>query len=201
MTKNDLIEIIINSPSINRTLNKLEPYELRDDMRQYFYLEVCEETFEKLFEVYNRCDVCLERWAGQLIKNQFKNTNSPFYKMYRKDKTNNYDVERLVELYNWTESNDSLENTENVLRNIDKLLVKFHNEDDYDLMIDKNYQRVRSFLNHIHPRRSKLFIEHWINGKTIRQISKQYRIKYSTVIYNIRTTEQLIRDNLKFQNE
>lgn len=200
MSKNDLIEIIINSASINATLNTIQPYELQDDFRSHFYLQLCEKSYEKLLEAFNRCDTCLEQYAGAIIKNQLKSNNSSFHKIYRKDTT--VDSERLIDVYS------SLENYSNdnyYKKNVDKIIQKFQGEaeeePEYKNRIEKNYQRVLSFLNHIHPRKSKLFIEHYVNGKTLRQISKQYRIKYTTVVYNIRQTEKLIKEKLKFENE
>jgi len=207
MSKNELIEIIINSASINATLNTIQPYELQDDFRSHFYLQLCEKSYEKLLEAFNRCDTCLEQYAGAIIKNQLKSNNSSFHKIYRKDTTINNDVEILIGQFNKAETTYA-ENgfaNEHWLKFVEKNIDRFNGDDteeeEYKRRIEKNYQKVLSFLNHIHPRKSKLFIEHYVNGKTLRQISKQYKIKYTTVVYNIRQTEKLIREKLKFENE
>jgi len=166
-SKNDLVSIIINSKSINATLDNVEPLELRNDFRQHFYLQLLEISFEKLLEVHNRGKGSLEAFAGTIIRNQLKSNNSSFHKIYRKQHT-----QELQDV------NDSI-------------------EVEYDHQIDSDYQKILLFLNHIHPKRAVWFREHYVNGKTIRQIAKQYKVNYRTINYSIRSTEEMIRKKLK----
>jgi antitermination protein Q len=172
-TKNELITFIYNSKSINATLNKVTP-ELRDDFKSHFFLQLLEKDFEKLLEIYNKCETCLEAYAGAIIKLQLKSNTSSFYKIFRKG--------TAIEL---TDKHFQEEQPEA--------------EVEFDASFKMNYDNILAMLNHIHPRKSKLFLEHYLNGKTIKQISLQYKIKYTTIHHSIRKTEEYIRQNLKYK--
>ena len=197
MTRDDLISIIINSKSINATLKTIQPTDLRDDFRQHFYLQLLEIAFEKLLAIYNRGGTSLEAYAGGILRFQLKSNNSSFYKIYRKNTAfciedrdgveKDYDNKKVVEGY---------EHIQGYLKAADDIT-----DEQAFIIEEKNYQNILSMLRHIHPKRSKLFIEHYVNGKTIMEISKKYKIKYRTVHHSIRTTEQYLRDNLKFESD
>lgn len=177
LTKNQLIAIIINSPSINNTLNQLQPAHLRDDIRQYFYLLILELPEEKLQAAYNRCDTCLEAFAGTIIRNQFKSSTSPFYKLYRENK----DTTAAVEHYYKVIGTDT------------------EIEKEIQLTEQTNVDNVLDFLRAVHPKKTTLFKEYYLKGKTIKQISQKYNIKYRTVHHTIRETEKLIKEHLKYK--
>lgn len=177
MTKNQLINLIINSPTINTTLDKVQPEDLRLDFKQHFYLQLLEKTEEKLLYEYEKGPDCLIKFAAAILKLQLKSNTSSFHKLYRKKQA-------LNDYYAHFDTISEIE-----LGSSPETLKKI------------NYDNIILALNHIHPKKAKLFIEHYINQKTLKQISQQYKIKYSTVVYNIRSTENQLKRDLKFELE
>lgn len=169
-TKNDLITIIINSPTINNTLNTIHPVELRADFRQHFYLQLCEVPEQKLLSCYHNCT--LESYAGAIIRNQIKSDSSSFFKLYR---SNLSTPDATTHYYNLISTDES---------KIDE---------------HKTIEAIHSFLRALHPKKVTLFKEHYFKGKTIPEISKKYKIAPRTVYHIIKETKDLIRQHLKEQ--
>lgn len=62
-----------------------------------------------------------------------------------------------------------------------------------------NVDNILNFLRAVHPKKTTLFKEYYLKGKTIKQISQKYNIKYRTVHHTIRETEKLIKEHLKYK--
>ena len=176
MFKEDLIKLIINCSTIQNTLSKVQPEHLREDFKSHFYLQLLEKTEEKLLNEYLKCDDCLIKFAAAILKLQLKSTTSPFYKLYRQ--------EHDLKSYKKHLETESIEDCH-----------------EKEIINKKNYYNIISVLNAMHPKKSKLFIEYWINGKSLTEISLQYNIKYRTCHKSIRATEAYIRLVLKFEGE
>jgi len=176
MNKEQLTNLIINSPSINATLNNLNPEYLRDEMKQYFLLLILEKPEEELLAIYNKCNTCLEHYAGSIIKLQFKSSTSPFFKQYRQENRAQNAKEQYYDLL-------TIDTTE---------VATAHTEEEI------NIKRIKQYLDSIPPKKSIIFSEYYFKGKTLKEIAKKYKMKYTTVRSIIKTTEQLLRDNVTY---
>lgn len=176
MNKEQLINLIVTSKTINKTLNKVTP-SFRDDFRQFIFLQVLELTEEKLLSEYLRCDTCLYKYVGGIIRNQLISDKSPFYLQYRKD---NSTPEALNHYYNTTHPD-----TEDI--------ITAHKQEQL------NVDNILNFLRSVHPKKTTLFKEYYLKGKTIKEISAKYNIKYTTVRSIIKTTEALIKEKVTYK--
>lgn len=81
MDKNKIIEQFWNSKEVNEAFNKMQPQELRYDLKAEVFLVLCEMDEEKLIGLYQRCE--LKFYIVRTMLNMIKSDRSTFYKNYR----------------------------------------------------------------------------------------------------------------------
>lgn len=81
MVKNKIIEQFWNSKEVDEAFNKMQPEELRYDLKAEVFLVLCEMDEEKLIGLYQRCE--LKFYIVRTMLNMIKSDRSAFYKNYR----------------------------------------------------------------------------------------------------------------------
>ena len=79
--RNEIIYNLYTGKNFADCLSKMEPYELREDLKQEVIAIICELPDEKLFELYR--NKILDFYTVKIILNQIKSSTSPFFKKYR----------------------------------------------------------------------------------------------------------------------
>jgi hypothetical protein len=81
MVKSKIIEQFWNSKEVDEAFNKMQPEELRYDLKAEVFLVLCEMDEEKLIGMYQRCE--LKFYIVRTMLNMIKSDRSSFYKNYR----------------------------------------------------------------------------------------------------------------------
>jgi hypothetical protein len=79
---NDYIEDLYNSPKINNLIAKIEPADLRDDLKQELAVCLLEYPCVKIAHINSKNE--LPFFAARIILNMAASKTSPFFKKYRK---------------------------------------------------------------------------------------------------------------------
>jgi DNA-directed RNA polymerase specialized sigma24 family protein len=86
MTRSQIIEELYNSKEIKQALMKMQPANLRDELKQEMFLNLCAITEEKFWSIYNNNGVDgLKFWLVRTMLNLIYSTrmNQPFYRHFR----------------------------------------------------------------------------------------------------------------------
>lgn len=81
MTRNQIINQLFLGKNFNDCIGKMQPEQLREDLRQEVILIVCEMPEEKIISLHQRKE--LEFFTVRIILNQIRSKTSPFAKKYR----------------------------------------------------------------------------------------------------------------------
>jgi hypothetical protein len=82
LSRDQIIEALYNSPEIASALAKMNPAELRDDLRQEMFLALCELSEEKLFGLFEQRYLLF--YTYRMMTNMAKSNSSRFYKVFRR---------------------------------------------------------------------------------------------------------------------
>lgn len=82
MDRREIIEQFYLSKNFNDCINKMDPPELRDDLREEVIMVICELPYEKLMQMHSRNE--LQFFAVRTILNMIKSDTSEFYRKYRR---------------------------------------------------------------------------------------------------------------------
>jgi DNA-directed RNA polymerase specialized sigma24 family protein len=83
MGANDILAEFFRSPQLDRLINKMNPPELRDDLRQELMLILLQKP-AALIEGLHR-DKALNFYAARVVLNMVQSSRSPFHYAFRKD--------------------------------------------------------------------------------------------------------------------
>jgi len=85
MTRSQIIEQLYNSKEIKSALMKMQPSNLRDELKQEMFLNLCAITEDKFWAIYNNNGVDgLKFWLVRTMLNLIYSTrmNQPFFKIF-----------------------------------------------------------------------------------------------------------------------
>jgi hypothetical protein len=113
--KNAIISELYLSKDINDAIGKMEPYWLRDELRQEVFLVLCEMDEDRLLQMFN--DGYLKFFIVRTILNMAKSDRSNFSKTFRKvyeevsdncteepyDETLSHKLDKSMEVLHWYE--------------------------------------------------------------------------------------------------
>lgn len=105
MTKNQIIEQLYTGKNFLECIGKMEPEQLREDLKQEVILILCELPAEKIHQLHN--DKALEFFTVRVILNQIKSKTSPFYKKYRGTIEDSYDDIKHLNVFHLSESDEA----------------------------------------------------------------------------------------------
>lgn len=86
MTRNDIISKLYESKEIATALRKMQPAQLREELKQEMFISLCQISDEKFWSIYNNNGVAgLKFWLVRTMLNMIYSTsmNQPFYRNFR----------------------------------------------------------------------------------------------------------------------
>ena len=86
MTRSQIIEELYNSKEIKQALMKMHPANLREELKQEMFLNLCSITDDKFWSIYNNNGVSgLKYWLVRCMLNMIYSTgmNQPFFRHFR----------------------------------------------------------------------------------------------------------------------
>lgn len=81
LSRQQIIHNLYTSENFCDCIDKMEPYELRQDLKQEVILVICELPEERLQELHEKNALIF--FTVRVILNQAKSSTSPFYRKYR----------------------------------------------------------------------------------------------------------------------
>jgi hypothetical protein len=81
MTKNEIIAELFVSDDFNKCIRKMEPANLRDDLKAEVALILCEKDADLIIGLHERKE--LTYYTVRIIINMIQSKTSPFYKKFR----------------------------------------------------------------------------------------------------------------------
>ncbi len=113
-TRSELITELYQSKELASALNKMQPAEIRADLKQEMFISLCSITDEKFWAIYGCNGIPgLKFWLVRTMLNMIRSTgmNQPFYKNFRAK------FESLEGFENLTEEYDESANDKELLFN------------------------------------------------------------------------------------
>jgi len=117
MTRSQIIEELYNSKEIKQALMKMHPANLREELKQEMFLNLCSITDDKFWSIYNNNGVSgLKYWLVRCMLNMIYSTgmNQPFFRHYRARFESIDDVQELAQV-----NDDSKEYKESLFNQVD----------------------------------------------------------------------------------
>jgi RNA polymerase sigma factor (sigma-70 family) len=117
MTRSQIIEELYNSKEIKQALMKMHPANLREELKQEMFLNLCSITDDKFWSIYNNNGVSgLKYWLVRCMLNMIYSTgmNQPFFRHFRARFESIDDVQELAQV-----NDDSKEYKESLFNQVD----------------------------------------------------------------------------------
>jgi RNA polymerase sigma factor (sigma-70 family) len=168
MTRSKIIEELYNSKEIKQALMKMHPVNLREELKQEMFLNLCAITEDKFWAIYNNNGFDgLKYWLVRTMLNLIYSTrmNQPFYRHFRA-KFESLDSMESIE-YIEDESKEFKENLFNQVEAARKKL-SWYEDKLLDTYVEFNFNQT--------------------------QISKKTGIPYMSVVKTISNIKKKIRD-------
>jgi hypothetical protein len=91
---NDYIESIYKNELVNNVINKIEPIDLRDDLKHELVIVLYDYECEYLINLHNQNK--LITFCLKVLWNMIKGTQNDFYRTYKKN-----DIEKAIGYFEW----------------------------------------------------------------------------------------------------
>ena len=133
MNRDFIISELYNSKDIKEAIEKMQPYQLQDDLKQEVFLVLCEMEEERLLKMYS--DGYIKFFIVRTILNMAKSDRSNFARTFRRvysEVQDNYSVEEYDESIN-IKLNKSME----ILHWYEKEIFKLYSESGNLLQISR----------------------------------------------------------------
>ena len=101
MTRSQIIEELYNSKEIKQALMKMQPANLREELKQEMFLNLCSISEDKFWSIYNNNgESGLKYWLVRCMLNMIYSTgmNQPFFRHFRAKFESIDDIHELVQI-------------------------------------------------------------------------------------------------------
>ena len=169
MNRNKIISKLYESKEIASALSKMQPAQLREELRQEMFISLCQLSDEKFWAIFNNNGVAgLKFWLVRCMLNMIYSTsiNQPFYRNFR---------------MKW----EILDGFENVSDN-------FNSNHDYKEVLFNQIQENRKLLSWYENEMLNTYIDLKFNQT---EISRQTKIPYQSVVKTIQAIKKKLKDN------
>jgi hypothetical protein len=123
MVKNEILTQYWTSKEVNDAFEKMQPEELRYDLKAEVFLVLCEMNEEKLIGMFERNE--LKFYIVRIMLNMIKSDRSTFYKNYR-NYTEFTDQDFVIDDYDKTSMFEKLEENMEGLHWYNKEILKLY---------------------------------------------------------------------------
>lgn len=173
-----IIDELIMDPKSLEVIDKLDPKELREDLKHHIYLTLIDFDQNKIIKAYK--EKYLNKLVGRIILSQIKSDTSDFYMMYR---------------------NGGFRKGINFIEFPDLTL----NEDEYKekenrrIWVKKKVKEINRLLRSNHPYHSTLFRMYFYEDLTYQQIAKRTGINFQSVRTSVLKTISFLQNNMNYE--
>ena len=101
MTRSQIIEELYNSKEIKQALMKMQPANLREELKQEMFLNLCSISEDKFWAIYNNNGTSgLKYWLVRCMLNMIYSTgmNQPFFRHFRAKFESIDEIHELVQI-------------------------------------------------------------------------------------------------------
>lgn len=101
MTRSQIIEELYNSKEIKQALMKMQPSNLREELKQEMFLNLCSISEDKFWSIYNNNGTSgLKYWLVRCMLNMIYSTgmNQPFFRHFRAKFESIDEIHELVQI-------------------------------------------------------------------------------------------------------
>ena len=163
-----IIEHIYQDQEVNKLINKLDPAELREDLRQEFAIILLDYPCEKLLEVHDAGKLTF--FAIRILLNMATGTNGYFYRTYRRN--------RVIEERDY---NATIESDTEYLRSakIAKDIL------DNKLLLDANEAH------------EAIIFEKYVELRSCKKVAQYYGIPHLHVFQVVKKTRNQLKNEIK----
>jgi DNA-directed RNA polymerase specialized sigma24 family protein len=101
MTRSQIIEELYNSKEIKQALMKMQPANLREELKQEMFVNLCSISEDKFWAIYNNNGTSgLKYWLVRCMLNMIYSTgmNQPFFRHFRAKFESIDDIHELVQI-------------------------------------------------------------------------------------------------------
>ena len=101
MTRSQIIEELYNSKEIKQALMKMQPANLREELKQEMFVNLCSISEDKFWSIYNTNGTSgLKYWLVRCMLNMIYSTgmNQPFFRHFRAKFESIDDIHELVQI-------------------------------------------------------------------------------------------------------
>lgn len=167
-TRSDLIAKIYESKEIASALRKMQPAELREELKQEMFVCLCQLSDEKFWSIYNNNGLPgLKYWLVRTMLNMIYSTsiNQPFYRNFR------FKFDSLDNLENLAEAEGNDKETKEYLY----------------LKLEDNRKELSWYENKL--------LDTWCDlGMSSAKVSRETHIPYMSIIRTITQIKSKLRD-------
>lgn len=192
MTKNDIVQELYNSKEINEAISKMEPSELRSDLKQEMFMVLMEMPEERLRDIHEKG--FSKFFLIRTMLNMVKSDRSTFYKNFRN--FFEYKDEYQLEYRNMDKSPDTATDEVCFLRQVGKYTGS-NSEDIILPEVDFNcvFGNTRQGLYE----KDMFFYYVFTFDRNAAALSKAVKIPYKTVIRTLSAAKKRIKCYLQSQ--
>jgi DNA-directed RNA polymerase specialized sigma24 family protein len=168
MNRNEIISKLYESKEIASALRKMQPAQLREELRQEMFISLCQLSDEKFWGIFNNNGVAgLKFWLVRCMLNMIYSTsiNQPFYRNFR---------------MKW----EILDGFENVSDN-------FNSNHDYKEVLFNQIEDNRKLLSWYENEMLNTYIDLGFNQT---EISRQTKIPYQSIVKTIQIIKKKLRE-------
>lgn len=168
MNRNEIISKLYESKEIASALRKMQPAQLREELRQEMFISLCQLSDEKFWAIFNNNGVAgLKFWLVRCMLNMIYSTsiNQPFYRNFR---------------MKW----EILDGFENVSDN-------FNSNHDYKEVLFNQIEDNRKLLSWYENEMLNTYIDLGFNQT---EISRQTKIPYQSIVKTIQIIKKKLRE-------
>lgn len=168
MNRNEIISKLYESKEIASALRKMQPAQLREELRQEMFISLCQLSDEKFWAIFNNNGVSgLKFWLVRCMLNMIYSTsiNQPFYRNFR---------------MKW----EILDGFENVSDN-------FNSNHDYKEVLFNQIEDNRKLLSWYENEMLNTYIDLGFNQT---EISRQTKIPYQSIVKTIQIIKKKLRE-------
>lgn len=168
MNRNEIISKLYESKEIASALRKMQPAQLREELRQEMFISLCQLSDEKFWAIFNNNGVAgLKFWLVRTMLNMIYSTktNQTFYRNFR---------------MKW----EILDGFENVSDN-------FNSNHDYKEVLFNQIEDNRKLLSWYENEMLNTYIDLGFNQT---EISRQTKIPYQSIVKTIQIIKKKLRE-------
>lgn len=172
----EIINSVIQDKKALELIDKLEPKELRDDMKNHLYLILVDYDQDKIKKAHD--EGYLHKLVGRIILSQFKSNTSDFWAMYR-----NNGFRKGISFAQFPEN----------------MIEDFENKELRFQWVESKTEEIKDVLRGREYYHKILFDLYFFENKTYQQIEKETGINFQSVRVSVIKTINWLKKRIDYE--